>query len=81
MCHMYAIGMCNYHWQDWCGAGWHVSEGDWHTICKNLTGQNKKKHRDREVAHTSEETESAEHSTSEAKRPRLDGNGIDLNDI
>ena len=81
MCHMYALGMCDFPWQDWCGAGWHVTERDWRTICENLSAQNKEKRRGDEDAHTSEIIEGAEGSTPEAKRLRLVEDGIDPDDL
>ena len=77
MCHMYALGMCHAPLQDWCAAGWHVTEKDWHAICKNLSAQNKKKPRGDEDG----ATDGTEGGAPGAKRPRLYDGDIDFDDI
>ena len=81
MCHMYALGMCNYPWQDWCVSGWHGTKWDWRTICANLAAQNKNKRRGDQDKHSSEVVEGAEGSSPKAKRPRLFEGEIDYCDL
>ena len=85
--------MCNFSHQDWCAEGWHVTKKDWRTICANLAAQRKQKRRsdDRTPGGATTEgddrtpgdvtTEGAERSSPEAKRRRLNPDGIDLDDL
>ena len=70
MCHLYSLGMCNFPWQDWCQEGWHVTQGDWCTICTNRSTENEKKRRRNEESHNDVTTEDGEGIIRQAKRPR-----------
>ena len=81
MCHMYSLGMCDYSWQDWCSAGWHVTKSDWRKICANLSMQNKVKHRGDDDTHSNENAEGAQEITPESKRRRLLDGIVDYDEL
>ena len=70
MCHLYAIGRCDFPQQDWCDTGWHITKHDWGKISENLTAQSKEESRDVRTRGR-EMTECAEEDTPTAKKSRL----------
>ena len=86
MCHLYAVGLCDCPWQDWCEAGWHVTKKDWCTRCASLS---KEKRRNEEGAEGSTFEpqrrrvleEGAEGSTLEPQRRRVLDGEVEWDDL